>query len=456
MRIRYHVAVLLFPSVMLFAHQDNNGSYPRTRAGKQVEAYVKAFNAGESDMRDFFKQHSDNSDPNAPALEERLGRYKQMHERLGSLQLSKINNSSNDTFSGLFQSNNGGQVNIEFEFRRTAPYNLLGIRVEDAGNGAQPIPADHKKNNAELISTVRHSAAKLAKEDRFSGVILIALNDKPVFEQAYGYANRERKIPNSIDTRFDIGSINKSFTQLAIDQLAAEGKLSYDDPIEKFLPDYPNKEAAEKVTVRELLDMRSGIGDIFGDRYQAAAKETLTTLEAYLPLFADKPLEFEPGTSRRYSNGGYIVLGLIIQKASRMNYYTYVRTHIFQPAGMSHTDSFERDSLPVECALGYTGDGAARRSNYETLPERASSAGGGYSTVHDLLKYAIALEHGTITPKGIERQGGLGIAGGAPGLNAALEWGDKSGYTIVVLSNFDPPTAESMARHIRAWLPVTR
>jgi D-alanyl-D-alanine carboxypeptidase len=121
---------------------------------------------------------------------------------------------------------------------------------------------------------------------------------------------------------------------------------------------------------------------------------------------------------------------------------------------MTHTDSFEKDSLPLNCAIGYTGEGTSRITNHETLPEKGSSAGGGYSTVQDLLKYTVALEHGTITPSGNKDRRGFGIAGGAPGLNAALEWNPGSGYTIVVMANLDPPAAERVARQIRAWLPV--
>ncbi len=272
-------------------------------------------------------------------------------------------------------------------------------------------------------------AAGLANKDQFSGVVLIAYRDKPIFERAYGYADREKKIPNHINTRFNIGSVNKAFTHLAIDQLAAKGKLSLDDPIKKFLPDYPNQDAAKNVTIQQLLEMRSGMGDFFGERYDSTAKERLRTLKAYLPLFADKPLEFEPGTNERYSNGGFVVLGLIIEKVSGMDYYSYVLNNIFIPARMMRSGSYEKDSLPSDCAIGYTREGSIWKSNYETLPEKGSSAGGGYSTVHDLLNYVVALEKGTITVPGSGERGGMGIAGGAPGLNTALEWDPRAGYS---------------------------
>jgi CubicO group peptidase (beta-lactamase class C family) len=199
--------------------------------------------------------------------------------------------------------------------------------------------------------------------------------------------------------------------------------------------------------------MTSGIGDFFGNRYESTPKEKIRLLADYLPLFADKPLEFEPGTRNLYSNGGYIVLGLVIEKASAEDYYVYVRKHIYKPAGMLDSDWYDKDSSVPNRALGYTRDGSTLRPNYPSLPGRGSSAGGGYSTADDLLKYTIALNEGKFGGTGEDMRGGFGIAGGAPGLNAALDWDQKSAYTIVVLSNFDPPSAQRVARQIRSWLP---
>ncbi len=252
--------------------------------------------------------------------------------------------------------------------------------------------------------------------------------------------------------------MNKSFTQVAIAQLAAQGKLSMNDPIKKFLPDYPNKDAAEKVTVEQLVTMSSGIGDFFNERYESTPKSQLNSIGAYMPLFADKPLMFEQGTKRAYSNGGYVVLGAIIEKASGMDYYAYVRKYIFEPLGMTRTDSYEKDAADEDIALGYTkhgGDGknAAWRPNFDKLPQKGSSAGGGYSTAADLLRYTQALAAPSVVPEAFEGRHGLGIAGGTEGVNAALEWNPANGYAIIVLSNYDPPSAEKAAQHIRALLP---
>jgi CubicO group peptidase (beta-lactamase class C family) len=293
-----------------------------------------------------------------------------------------------------------------------------------------------------------------SKADAFSGVVLVAKGPAVIVHEAYGLVDRARKIPNRRDTMFNLGSINKSFTQVAIHQLEKAGKLSLADTIGKFLPDYPNRQAAEQVTIRHLLTMTSGIGDFFGPRYQATPKERIRILKDYLPLFADLPLEFAPGTGNRYSNGGYVVLGAIIEKASGEDYYSYVREHVFKPAGMLATDSYPRDAATPNLALGYTGQGRSGRErvlNVDTLPGRGSSAGGGYSTAEDMLRYVRALASGTLVLPDL--RGGLGIAGGAPGINAAVEWDSRTGYVVIVMANLDPPAAMQVAQLVRSWLP---
>jgi len=425
--------------------------WPPTPAGRSVAAYFKAFNAGEEAMRGYFTDFAAADALKQAPIDLRLARYRQMRERLGALELRKVVEAKADLVRVLAHGANGPLVNLDFQFEPAEPFGLVGIRVTDAG--MEGAPAEPKKDAADLGAAVRAYVQKLADEDAFSGVVLIARGGAPVFEQAYGLADRERKIPNRIDTKFNIGSINKSFTALAVRQLVAGGKIALDDPIGKYLPDYPNLEAATKVTVRHLVEMTSGIGDFFGDRYAATPKERLKTLTDYLPLFADKPLEFEPGSRNQYSNGGYVVLGLIVEKASGQDYYAYVRDHIFKPAGMAETDSFPKEAVVPNRAKGYTRSGSAWVPNDDTLPGRGSSAGGGYSTAHDLLKYVAALQKGTLGELPEELRGGMGIAGGAPGLNAGVEWDPQRGYTVIVLANLDPPAAERIALQIRAWLP---
>ena len=127
------------------------------------------------------------------------------------------------------------------------------------------------------------------------------------------FANSDTHISNQADNRFDVCSIAKYFTRVAIGQLLEQDKLKLTDKVGVFLPAYPNPAVREQVTIEQLLDMRSGIGDFFGEKFRQAPKDKIRTLADYLPFFASEPLQFPPGTQKKYSNGGYLVLGLIIE-----------------------------------------------------------------------------------------------------------------------------------------------
>lgn len=435
----------------------SQAGFPATPAGQTAEAYFQAFNAGEAAMKEFLVRYTAKDALKKMPVQVRMARYRQMSAQVGSLDPQQIVEARADFVSVAARGRAGRLLRLDFEFESVAPFGLLGIRVVAADEEGDQGPApDPKKDDAELMAAVRDHARRAVDSGDFSGVILIARNNEPIFAEAFGYADREKKIANTVDTKFNVGSINKSFTALAVRKLASEGKLSLDDTIDTFLPDYPNTKAASRVTVAHLLDMSSGIGDFFGDRFAAADKEKIRTLADYLPFFADRPLAFEPGHGNLYSNGGYIVLGLIVEKASGVDYYTFIRDHVYKPAGMD-SSGWVPKSLPLDGrAVGYVREGAVWKTNYDTLPGIGSSAGGGHATAHDLLKYTIALEKGVYGPAGEERRGGLGIAGGAPGINAVLEWMPEDGVTIVVMANLSPPAAMRMARQIRAWLPISR
>ena len=308
-----------------------------------------------------------------------------------------------------------------------------------------------------------------AAAGEFSGVVVIARDGQPLLEKVVGQARREQEVPNTIATRFNIGSITKVFTRVMITQLLEEGRLTFDDTIARHLPDYPDTEIAGKVTIQQLLDMSSGLGDFFGERYDASPKDEIIELSDYLKLFAGQPLEFEPGTSKRYSNAGYIVLGLIIEKLTGKPYAEAAATRVFKTAGMTGSALLARSDLPDDAAFGYTREGwiatlqggepptGEWRLNFDSLPGRGSSAGGSYSTAHDLLAFDRALAAGTLCdPTYWRNYGGTGFAGGAPGINAVLESDWDKGWTIVVLANLDPTAAMRLAGSLREILQLER
>jgi D-alanyl-D-alanine carboxypeptidase len=448
-------ALIVILSVLAWTGPPSQDSpAPDKPALVHLRAYVDAFNSGvRGAMRAFFSSRlADEAIKDLPVAR-RLARFRSAKAQLRSLDPLRVVSDLDGEASLLAKAGNGQFLLIRATVEKAPPHKLLSLMIDLVDDPDNVVAPDPKPDAKTFVAAVGEFLGAQARADEFSGVVLVAKEGRVLFHEAYGLADRDKRIPNRKDTKFNLGSINKNFTRAAVLQLVRQGKIALDDKIMKFLPDYPNAEAAEKVNVQQLLAMTSGIGDFFGERYDATPKEKIRTLQDYLPLFADLPLEFEPGTSNKYSNGGYIVLGLIIEKASGTDYYAYVRENIFKPCGMADTDAYPRDGDTPNLALGYTreGPGGPWVLNFATLPGRGSSAGGGYSTAGDMLKYVQALDSGKIILP--EATNGLGIAGGAPGINSVLEWDPRSGYTVIVLTNFDPPTAGQAARQIVSWLP---
>jgi CubicO group peptidase (beta-lactamase class C family) len=448
---------------------------PDTEAGKRVTAWIGAFNTGDDGaMRKYL---SENMAPEAierRPVDERLGMFRDMRDAFGTVELRKLVQAAESLVTVVFATRDGF-VKLSFEFEPRLPHRLVRIFGEPTEDPDLPPPP--MVSESEAVEAIEKAVTEAVAADRFSGTVLVARDGKPLLLRAWGLASMEHNTPNRTDTKYNLGSINKIFTRLAIGQLVQDGKLSFGDTLGKILPGYPNAEARQKVTVRHLLEMKSGIGDFFGERFDATPKNLFRTNADYLPMFAADPLAFEPGSKRRYSNGGYAVLGAVIEKVSGQSYYDFVRERIFLPAGMTGTDSYEADVPTPNLAEGYTrlwGPGeknmpGPRRKNIYSRPARGSAAGGGYSTAEDLLRFTNAvladkllsppytdwylsgLEPGTGTPPP-RAQGDLGWSGGAPGINSVLEADLAAGYTVIVLGNYDPDAAGAVAKTIRRIL----
>jgi CubicO group peptidase (beta-lactamase class C family) len=267
--------------------------------------------------------------------------------------------------------------------------------------------------------------------------------------------------------------MNKMFTAVAILQLVQQGKLSLDKPLATYWPDYPNQDLATHVTVRELLNHTAGTGDIFTPEYEAH-RQQIRSLADYVKLFGNRTVAFEPGTRMEYSNYGFILLGRLIEKVSGEPYDGFVHKHIYDPAGMLHTDSRpETDHVP-DRAVGYMHTPEGLQPNTKTMPWSGTSAGGGYSTVGDLLLFAEALRSGKLLSANLLKKatqanalrpdyglgfyvlpnGAYGHGGGAPGLNGEIHILPKPGYVVVALANRDPRMATNMVEFITANLPL--
>jgi CubicO group peptidase (beta-lactamase class C family) len=321
----------------------------------------------------------------------------------------------------------------------------------------------------------------LAAAQQFSGAVLIVRGGSEIFTGAYGCADRAHGVANTLSTKFRIASDSKMFTAVAVLQLAEAGKIHLDEPLGSYLRDYPNRQMATQVTLRQLLNHTGGAGGIWGPDF-AAQRLQLRTLADYERLNGERGPEFPPGTRFSYSNYGYILLGLIIESVAGESYYDYVRQHVFRVAGMREAGSDPEDAVVPDRADGYTKqrpDSTDWQSAADTLPYRGTSAGGGYATARDLMRFATALsEHRLLSRRGTEllttgtvdmdwagfkyacgfmvtvRDGvrWVGHSGGAPGMNAEFWLAPERGDVIIVLSNTDPPSATAVAQWIAALM----
>ena len=226
---------------------------------------------------------------------------------------------------------------------------------------------------------------------QFNGTVLVAEKGHVLFKKGYGMANMEWYIPNTPDTKFRLGSITKQLTAMLIMQLVEQGKLKLTEPITTYLPDYP-KATGSKITVHHLLTHTAGVPNYtsFPKFFETASREPFTPTD-FLKKFQDMPLEFEPGTKFSYSNSGYFLLGVLIEKVTGKPYAQVLQEQILTPAQLRDTGYDLFAPIMPKRAAGYEKD----RGGYVNAPYLDMSipyaAGSLYSTVEDLYKWDQAL-----------------------------------------------------------------
>lgn len=330
-------------------------------------------------------------------------------------------------------------------------------------------PAAGKSTDVEKIDVLVKKSAEL---DLFSGTVLVAERGKVIYASAQGMANRDYQLPNSLDTRFNIGSIGKTLTGVAVMQLVQTGKLALGDSLGKHLPDFPFAEK-DQITLQHLLNHSSGLGN-YMEHPEYGKHLHAEQISELLPLIFDQPPQFAAGSRFAYSNSGMVLLGRVVEKASGLSYADYLRQRILIPAGMQATElAQEQDVLPHR-AVGYTPVGGGRYLGNVRRIMPASADGGLRTTVGDLLKFDQALYDDRLldaahrsqmfTPSGphphlasgwfsadMKGHRAVGHSGGAPGVSAEFRRYIDDGLTLVVLSNYDN-VATQLAERIEAVL----
>ncbi|MCB2230777.1 beta-lactamase family protein [bacterium] len=462
------IATLTAGQALTFMSLDTVG----TPAGARMNRWITTLNSGDEAL---WKAYTDvdvrPGGDSATSATQRLGAFQMLYGDFGGVDPIRIEESEPYRIAVLLKARNPKASNEYIIFDLIVdslpPHHTMQLGLMEAMDPTLGIPAG-TLTEGQMVEVIERYLRDQVEKDRFSGAVLLAHDGKVVYSGAFGDACKRYDAPNRTDTKFNLGSMNKMFTGVAICQLAEQGKLKFTDTVGTYLPDYPNDDVRDRVTIHQLLTHTSGMASYWDEIFEEQFWK-IKTVEQLASLIWEKPLEFEPGERFGYSNSGPLVLGLIIEKITGQSYYDYIREQVTGPAGMSNTDCYEVDHPVKNLAIGYTHmdyDGEESEEWYNNLFMHAAKggpAGGGYSTVEDLLKFHMALKNNvllspaytdTLLTGKVDMMGemkyaylfgdevinghrAVGHNGGAPGINAVLRMYWDDGWTVAVMSNYD-------------------
>jgi len=427
--------------------------FPQGRTGERVRALIETVNSGApQSVGDFISGQCAESFRNMAPMDEHITVFLNLFRETGGLDFYGVRS---------YQPERRGETVLILKDRNLD--NWWGVIIRFGG------APDF------LIAELRGAVTRLIDKGAFSGTLLVAKGDKVLFTAAAGEATKSFHVPNNVDTKFNLGSMNKMFTATAIMQLIEKGKLDLEDAIGKYVDEsWLPKSVTEKIMIRHLLTHSSGLGSYFNETYMKSSRALFRKLDDYKPLIKDDRPEFEPGTRYQYSNTGMFLLGVIIEKVTGEDYFEHIRKSIYAPAGMKNSDCYEMD-YPVEnLAIGYSPDWKSPygwQNNLYKHVIKGGPAGGGFSTVGDLHRFALALLAGKLVSQEslkamwtdwLKAEYGYGFAvaegaagkvvghsGGFPGINSRLDIYVDKGYIVAVMSNVDQgagPVADKAGR----------
>jgi CubicO group peptidase (beta-lactamase class C family) len=448
-------------------------------ASEIVNEFLVAVNSGErNSMQDFILQHYD---PNAlrriplfAVVTLNLGFYYETGG-LGYELLNMLPSEANIISAELYNKLTDARVRLTIPTPGEPTYKINRfIKAELISPTTNEDQVKHLGDD-EIIRRIEKCLNQLDEDEEFSGTVLLAKDGNVLLEEAIGLASKSYEVPNKMDTKFNIASVGKMFTAVAVTQLVEQGMLSFDDPIRKYVSaEWLSPEISEKIQIKHLLAHTSGIGDYFRDAYAQCKVPFFRDLADYKSLIVDDTLNFEPGTRFSYSNTGMLLLGVVIENVTNDKYFSHLKRNLFEPAGMINTDGFDKDSPVKNRATGYTKvyqNGEVGWNNHQfTRIMRGSPSGGIYSTVQDLLKFDIALRSNKLLSErymdillkgrpelnasfhgyGFFNSGGIAgrevsHKGDGQGMNCHFKMFLDSGYTYVILSNYSAPSANIVA-----------
>jgi CubicO group peptidase (beta-lactamase class C family) len=296
------------------------------------------------------------------------------------------------------------------------------------------------QTDKQIVQRIDSLMSEVKKKDIFSGIILIGSGGKFIYRNSGGFADWKSKTMINDQTVFNIGSLTKKFTEEIIHQLVKEQRLQYSDAVNKYLQIFP-PEVGSKITMQDLLDMKSGLGDYTQSAAFEKIKFTDYSVDDIMMIIKDECLAFEPGSKKKYSNSGYVILGAVIEKITGKSYHENLQSRIFLPMGISgHYSKKEKEAIKNKASgtvIKFDGSKLTRDDI-----SNASPAGGLYMNIDNLFSFQEAIRNNKL-PSGKTYNPSM-IAGGNPYWNATIgSWHD---YTISTLSNVGDMAEEVSGR----------
>ncbi len=438
------VPILLYQG-SLSAQLSEKWGVPSSPTGQTIAVILEMIERGDEEFTvEMLDAHFSDAFVASKPMDDHVSLFRELHDDLLEVRPAGIMRTEEGaTFRARSPTS---ETTVSFGLQVDAHGRIASLLV-DPGSGG-PAEADPEASLPDLLE-------EWAARGEFSGVVFDSRDGRPVFARAYGLADRRYGLPNTMETAFNIGSLNKLFTGAAVLLLEEDGKVELDAPLGDYLDGFPD-DVARKVTIRHLLQHRSGWGHYWDNETFLAHLGEMRALPDYLAFIRDIPLGFEPDTDRLYSNIGYEVLGSVIETVSGMSYYNFIQERLFDPLGMTRT-SFPTNDYPTPgLAIGYTKehpdaveDGYSMENTFLLAP-RGTAAGGAYSTVEDLQRFFLGLVDGRILDdRGLSMTlGGYGEAtgvpkgvtvraGGGPGIRAVVLFDPQARRLAAVLSNYD-------------------
>jgi CubicO group peptidase (beta-lactamase class C family) len=451
---------------------------PEGRKGTRVRSFIEVINSGEPGrVKRFLDQECTGEFRGMVPMEEHLSAFLGFFRDTDGIEFYSVRTYTperpDETVVIVKDRNLGSWWGLSFRFGESPKFPVAGIGFDSA---RPPVgPPEAALTEKEAVDEIRALMAGLNKKNWFSGTLLIAKGSDVLLTEVGGEASKAFHVPNNIDTKFNLGSMNKMFTATAVARLVEAGKLSFDDPISRYIDEtWLPKSVTDKITVRHLITHTSGLGSYFNKTYVKSSRDLFRKLDDYKPLIKDDKPTFTPGEKFQYSNTGMFLLGVVIEKLTGEDYFEHIRKAIYGPAGMTSSDCYEMDHPVENLAIGYSPDFSSPykwQNNLYKHVLKGGPAGGGFSTVKDLHKFALALLAGKLVSKSMREtmwtdfkgaNYGYGFAvargpsgkvvghsGGFDGINSRLDIYVDTGYIVAVMSNIESgasPLADRIGR----------